>query len=146
MIAALLFAFQPVGTSGDQPEWPGALATSAEAPYGYVHDDGGEWIALQPLGEGPRDYLILARDYRARYGIERVAWFAVLHQRDRTVPYRVTRVQISVNCRYLTIQELFLVRWNADGTRHSDIPYATRRDPVVPGSISETFAAKLCDA
>jgi hypothetical protein len=144
MLLLLLAASQAQPHPAQCGDWPGEVVTTAEAPYGYMHDSAGEWIALERTCVETLDFFIRAGDFRARSGTERVAWITVNHARNPSVSYRVSRTRISVNCPAQTIQEMFIVNYNADGSQHSSTPYPTRRDPIIPGSMGEAIFEKMC--
>lgn len=120
--------------------------TTDHAPYGMdVTFDGKVWINTNRTGARD-DYAILANDlYKAITGHSSNPrlWIRGYHLRNRGVTYRETKTLVSIDCMRDTIWVERKLYYKADGDLLATTgPFAS--EPVVPGSIGETWRKAAC--
>ena len=139
----LLAAEQSTDAFLDSPpvDW-----VTAHAPYGMdVTLDGKVWINTNRTG-AKDDYAILANDlYKAVTGRSSNPrlWIRGYHFRNRAVTYRETKILVSIDCLRDTIWVERKLFYAAGGELLASTgPFGT--EPIVPGSIGETWRDAAC--
>lgn len=142
-ILALLASTVPgdLIVDGPPPEW-----LAENAPNGFdITLDGIIWLNVGAPGRID-DYALRANDvYLAatNRSIYPKAWVRGYHLRNRKLPYRESKRQISIDCQRQTMTNLYTVYYKADGSAlFTEGQRATV--PVVPGTYDEAYMKRLC--
>lgn len=118
------------------------------APYGMdVTLDGKVWINTNRTGARD-DYAILANDLYAAvkdHSMHPRLWVRGYHLKNRSVTYRETKQLVWIDCARDTIQLERKFYYSGSGELvASEGPFAA--DPIVPGSIGESWRKAACPA
>lgn len=143
LFLALLAQVEATDPFADAPpvEW-----LQNHTPYGMdITLDGKVWINTNKTG-AENDFAILANDlHRAltSESIEPKVWIRGYHRRNPKVSYRETKLLVTINCRWDTLQVERRIFYSASKEAiATEGPFAS--DPIVPGSIGETWRKAAC--
>jgi hypothetical protein len=141
---ALIFSIQ----SAPEPllDAPPLDWVTARAPYGMdITLDGKIWVNTNRTGSRD-DYAILANDlYKAVTSGTKSPriWIRGYHLRNAAVKYRETKQLVTINCQRDTIWIERKLFYSSDGEVLATAGPHTS-EPVVPGSIGESWRDAVC--
>lgn len=150
LIALVVFA-APLGAQDEKPmtedEKPWFLKDgwpAKNAPRGFMIGTDGKVLIEIGTADSGSEYGMLLDDYEKRDPKWPKVWIYGFHQGDKSVAYRTSKQQISVDCQYKMITTTFFITFKADGSTMFENNYANKASPVVPGSLGEQWYNYAC--
>ena len=114
------------------------------APRGFmIAEDGKVLITIGTANTGS-EYGIVLDDYIERDSRWPKVWIYGYHQGNKSVIYRTSKQQVSIDCKFKTVQTTFWISFKADKSTLYTNNNPERPEPVVPGSLGEQWYNFAC--
>lgn len=111
-----------------------------------VTPDGLVWINMNKVGNRS-DFAVLGEDFlrnRNPFIRAREVWIRGYHRLDPALKYRTSKALYLVDCDRRTLWRKAEVTYLADGSTYSTDNRSGGTQPVVPGSIGDTWFRFIC--
>ena len=142
-IAIALLALSSAGFAADVPTEAQVSWLKLHAPDGFEVYADGTWVSSGTDVSGT-EYSIRLEDLMAQTSNFRTVWMRGNHIKDKTVPYRTTTMKIAFSCKEQTYSVGTIVHYKQDGNVFAQFTFPYQPRDLIPGSIAEHWAKRVC--